>query len=107
MVLRFATRTMEFNEEILALDMVHKHALSADSLRTEHSVRHVREGWQPRLIDRQSYERWEASNGTAMRDRARAKIDEILSEEPRHMLPPGVEKQIEAIADRAVAAQTR
>ena len=41
-----------------------------------------------------------------MRDRAREKIDEILAEEPRHVLPPDVEKQIRAIADRAVAAQT-
>ena len=105
--LRFSTRTMEFNEETLALDVVHKHALSADFLGTEHTVRHVREGWQPRLVDRQSYEQWEASGGTSMRDRARAKIDEILTEEPRHKMPPDVEKRIKAIADRAVAAQTR
>ena len=43
---------MEFNEETLALDVVHKHALSADFLGTEHTVRHVCEGWQPRLVDR-------------------------------------------------------
>ncbi len=107
LVLRFSTRTMEFNEETLALDVVHKHALSADFLGTEHAVCHVREGWQPRLVDRQSYEQWEASGATSMRDRARAKIDEILTEEPRHLLPPDVEKQIKAIADRAVSAQTR
>jgi trimethylamine:corrinoid methyltransferase-like protein len=35
--LRFSTRTMEFNEETLALDVVHKHALSADFLGTEHT----------------------------------------------------------------------
>ena len=105
--LRFSTRTMEFNEETLALDVVHKHALSADFLGTEHTVRHVREGWQPRLVDRQSYEQWEASGGTSMRDRARAKIDETLAEEPRHEMPSKVEKQIKAIDDRAVAAQTR
>ena len=98
---------LEFNEETLALDLVHKHALSADFLGTDHTLRHVREGWQPRLVDRQNYEQWEASGGTSMRDRARAKIDEILAEEPRHVLPPKIEKQIKAIADRAVAAQTR
>lgn len=98
---------MEFNEETLSLDAVHKHALSADFLVTEHTVRHVREGRQPRLVDRQSYEQWEASCGTSMRDRARAKIDEILAEEPRHVLPPDVEKPIETVPDRAVVAQTR
>jgi len=45
--------------------------------------------------------------GTSMRERARAKIEEILAEEPRHVLPPNVEKQIKAIADRAVAAQSK
>ncbi len=98
---------MEFDEETLALDVVHKHALSTDFLETGHTVRLVREGWQPRLVDRQSYEQWEASGGTSMRDRGRAKIDEILTEEPRHLLPPDVEKHIKAIADRAVAAQAR
>jgi trimethylamine--corrinoid protein Co-methyltransferase len=98
---------LEFSDENLALDLVHEHALKGDFLGTEHTVRHVREGWQPRLVDRQNYEKWKASGGTSMRERARAKIDEILAEEPRHVLPPDVEKQIKAIADRAVAAQTK
>lgn len=102
-----STKGLEFNEETLALDLVHKHALSADFMGTRHTVRHVREGWQPRLVDRQNYAQWEASGGTSMRDRAREKIDEILAEEPRSVLPPKIEKQIKAIADRAVAAQTR
>jgi len=96
---------LEFSEENLALDLVHKHALSSDFMATEHTVRHVREGWQPRLVDRQNYDGWMARGGTSMRERAGAKIDEILAEEPRHVLPPDVEKQIRAIADRAVAAQ--
>jgi trimethylamine--corrinoid protein Co-methyltransferase len=99
------TKGLEFNEETLALDLVHKHALKADFLGTKHTVRHVREGWQPRLVNRQNYEGWKASGGTSMRDRARAKVEEILAEEPRHVLPPEIVKQIKAIADRAIAAQ--
>jgi len=98
---------LEFSEENLALDLVHKHALSGDFLGTEHTLRHVREGWQPRLVDRQNYKRWEDSGRTSMRDRARAKIEEILAEEPRHVLPPDVEKQIKAITDKAVATLTK
>ena len=41
-----------------------------------------------------------------MRERASAKIDEILAEEPRHVSPPDVEQQIKEIASRAIAAQT-
>jgi trimethylamine--corrinoid protein Co-methyltransferase len=103
----FSMKGLDFSEENLALDLVHKHALSSDFLGTEHTVRHCREGWQPRLVDRQNNEQWEASGGTSMRDRARAKIDEILAEAPGHVLPPDIEKQVKEIANRAVAAQTR
>jgi trimethylamine:corrinoid methyltransferase-like protein len=66
----------------------------------------VREDWQARLVDRQNYEQWMASGGTSMRERARAKIDEILSAEPRSILPPDVEQRIKAITEKALAAQT-
>jgi len=98
---------LEINEETLALDLIHEHALSADFLGTKHTVRHVREGWQPRLVDRHNYEQWMASGGTSMRDRARVKIDEILGAEPRHVLPPDVEKRIRTIAERMVVAQAK
>jgi hypothetical protein len=42
-----------------------------------------------------------------MRERARTKIDEILSAEPRHILPPDVEKKIRTITERVVVDQTK
>ena len=98
---------LEINEETLALDVIHEHVLSGDFLGAEHTLRHVREGWQPRLVDRHNYEQWMASGGMSMRERARAKIDEILSAEPRHILPPDVEKKIRTITERVVATQTK
>jgi trimethylamine--corrinoid protein Co-methyltransferase len=98
---------LEINEETLALDVIHEHALSGDFLGTEHTLRHVREDWQPRLVDRHNYERWMADGGMSMRERARTKIDEILSAGPRHILPPDVERRIRTITERAVAAQTK
>jgi len=98
---------LEINEETLALDVIHEHGLSGDFLGTEHTVRHVREGWQPRLVDRQNYERWKENGGMSMRERARTKIDEILSAEPRHILPPDVEKKIRTITERVVVDQTK
>ena len=98
---------LEINKETLALDVIHEHGLSGDFLGTEHTVRHVREGWQPRLVDRQNYERWKENGGMSMRERAKTKIDEILSAEPRHILPPDVEKKIRTITERVVATQTK
>jgi trimethylamine--corrinoid protein Co-methyltransferase len=98
---------LEISEETLALDLIHEHGLSGDFLETAHTLRHVREDWQPRLVDRHNYEQWMASGGMSMREQARAKINGILSAEPRHILPPDVEKRIRTITEGAVAAQTK
>ena len=105
--LKASMKGLEINEETLALDVIHEHALSGDFLGAEHTLRHVREGWQPGLIDRHNYEQWMSSGGMSMRERARAKIDEILSAEPQHVLPIDVENKIRTITERVVAAQTK
>jgi len=98
---------LDFSEENLALDLVHEHALKGDFLGTDHTLRHVRDGWQPRLVDRKNYKQWMTSGGTSMRERARAKIDEILAEEPRHVLPPEAEQRIKEITVKAIANQKK
>jgi trimethylamine--corrinoid protein Co-methyltransferase len=105
--LKSSLQGLEINEETLALDVIHEHALSADFLGTDHTLNHVREAWQPNLIDRGNYEQWIARGGKSMRDRAREKIDEILSAEPRDILPTDVERRIKTITERAIAAQTK
>jgi trimethylamine--corrinoid protein Co-methyltransferase len=97
---------LEINEETLALDVIHEHALSGDFLGAEHTVRHVREGWGPRLVDRHNYDQWVQKGATSMGDRAGAKIDEILSAEPERILPLEIEQEIKEIALRAIASQT-
>ena len=99
-------RGLEISEETLALDVIHEHALSGDFLGADHTVRHVREGWQPRLVDRHNYNQWADRGATSMSDRARAKIDEILDPEPERILPLEIEQKIKDIAQRAIADQT-
>jgi trimethylamine--corrinoid protein Co-methyltransferase len=100
------TTGLEINEETLALDVIHEHALSGDFLGAEHTVRHVREDWQPRLVDRQNYDKWFESGAWSMGDRARVKIDDILGSDPEQILPQEIEQKIKDIARRATAAQT-
>jgi len=99
-------RGLEINKETLALDLIHQRALKGNFLETDHTLRHVREDWQPRLVDRRNYDQWLQSGGTSMRARARAKIDEILGTEPERILPPEIEQKMKEIAQRAIAAQT-
>jgi trimethylamine--corrinoid protein Co-methyltransferase len=99
-------QSLEINAETLALDVIHERALSGDFLEDEHTLRHVREDWQACLVDRQNHEQWMASGGMSMRERARAKIDEILGSEPERILAPEIEQKIKDIAHRAISAQT-
>ena len=69
--LKASMQGLEINEETLALDVIHEHALSGDFLGADHTRRHVREDWQPRLVDRHNYEQWMARGGMSMRERAR------------------------------------
>jgi trimethylamine--corrinoid protein Co-methyltransferase len=105
--LKASLQGLEINAETLALDVIHGHGLSGDFLESEHTLRHVREDWQPRLVDRHNYEQWKASGGLSMRERARAKIDEVLSAGPRHVLPPDIERRIRTITDGAAAARMK
>lgn len=104
--LKTSMRGLEINADTLALDVIHEHALSGDFLGTEHTLRHVRDGWQPRLVDRRNYEQWMANGGSSMRERAGRKLKEILDAEPRHILPPDLERRLKRITERAKASQT-
>jgi trimethylamine--corrinoid protein Co-methyltransferase len=99
------TKGLEISEETLALDLIHEHGLSGDFLETAHTLRHVREDWQPRLVDRHNFDQWAEGGATSMGDRARPRVAEILSGEPQGSLPPEVAERVSAIADRAVAVQ--
>lgn len=101
--IKASLKGLEINEETLALDLVHRHALSGDFLETEHTFKHMRDDWSPRLVNRQDYSNWEQSGGISMRERAKAKVDEILNQRPLPILPADVEKKIRAIAVKASA----
>jgi trimethylamine--corrinoid protein Co-methyltransferase len=104
--IKASVQGLEISEDTLALDLIHQHALSGDFLGTKHTLDHVREGWEPRLVDRQNYDQWVQKGATSMGDRAKAKIDKILSAEPERVLPLEIEQKIKEIAQGAIAAQT-
>jgi len=104
--LKTSMQGLEINEETLALDVIHEHALQGDFLEVDHTRRHVREDWRPRLVDRQNFEQWLAGGGTSMRERARTVIDEILAEEPRSVLSPDIAKKVREITAVVVSVQS-
>jgi len=103
--IKTSMKGLEINEETLALDLIHEHALSGTFLESDHTLKHVRKEWTPCLMDRQDYAAWLEGGATTLRERARVKIDEILRRAPQPILSADIEKKIRKIAEGALKAQ--
>lgn len=89
------------NEETLALDVIDQVGPHGDFLGTEHTARHYKEDWYPRLLDRSDFDTWKAAGGKTLRQRARERVDEILSSHRPEPLPKDVQAKIDAIVEGA------
>ena len=87
------------NEETLALDVIDQVGPHGDFLGTEHTARHYKEDWYPRLLDRNDFDTWKAAGGKTLRQRARERVEEILSSHRPEPLPKDVQAKIDAIVE--------
>ena len=95
--LRRYLRKLEISEETLALDLIHEIGLEGRFMESRHTLRHVREDWQPTLFDRLDYHRWAAGGSTTLHQRANKRAKEIIEEHRAEPLPKGVVESIESV----------
>ena len=62
----------EINDETLALDLIDEIGPDGDFLSSEHTLKHYREDWYPKLFDRRNFEDWNSAGTKTLRTRARA-----------------------------------
>ncbi len=79
---------LEVNDETLALDVIDQAAPGCNFIATEHTFRHFRDDWQPRLLDRWSFSQWEQNGCQSLNRRANALARDLLSKAPVEPLPP-------------------
>jgi len=84
------------NEETLALDAIREVGPGGSFLAHKHTRRHMRERWQPTLMDRRPYNTWEAKRDGA-RDWAREKAQQILRDYHPEPLEAGLRKELQRI----------
>ena len=94
---------LEISEETLALDLIDELGPHGDFLSSEHTLRHFREDWYPRLFDRRNYDEWAADGAKTLRQRARERLEEILQNHQPEPLPPDVQEKIDEVVNRAAA----
>ncbi len=81
------------DDEHLAMDAIRAVGPGGNFLSQKHTRKHMRDLWLPKLMDRRSYEAWEAEKD-GPRDWARARAQEILATHEPEPLEPALSREL-------------
>jgi len=101
--LRAATAGVVVNDETLALDVIEDLGPTGNYLGHEHTVRHFKEPFYSKLIDKNPYSVWQKRGGKTMEERATKMVDDILAKHQLEPLPADIQQAIHEIAVREQA----
>jgi trimethylamine--corrinoid protein Co-methyltransferase len=101
--LRAATAGVVVNEETLALDVIEELGPTGNYLGHEHTLRHYKEPYYSKLLDKNQFSVWEKRGATTMEQRASEMVDDILSKHQVEPLPEDVQQAIHQIVEREQA----
>lgn len=88
-MVRRITGGIEVNEETMALDLIDEIGPGGEFLTSDHTLKHFRENWRPRLISRLPYDKWVNGGKKDLGARANERARHILE---NHVLRPLDEK---------------
>jgi trimethylamine---corrinoid protein Co-methyltransferase len=98
--IRAMTRGVEVNDETLALDVVEELGPTGTYLGHAHTVRHYKEPFYSKMIDKNPHSVWLKRGGLSMETRAAQKVDDILASHNAEPLPADVQRGIREIVER-------
>jgi trimethylamine--corrinoid protein Co-methyltransferase len=97
---RWILRGMEISDDTLMLDLIDEIGPGGEFVSAKETARRCRtEIWHPTLMDRQSWEQWEAAGSQTMHDRIKSRLRAILGTHTPPPLPEGAPEKIEAILE--------
>jgi len=94
---------IQIDRETLALDTIHEIGHKADYLTAEHTTRHYRDVWYPRVIDRRPHHSWVDAGCPAPADTAREIARETIAKHVPEPLPDGASETLASIVAEADA----
>ena len=92
---------VEVDDETLALDLIDELGPEGDYLGADHTLRHYREDWYPKLLDRRGYDAWQAAGGKTLGMRARERMLTLLDRHQPEPLPAYVQALLDEIVAQA------
>jgi len=95
------TKDIEVNDETLAVDLIAEIGPDGEFLDTDHTLKHYKERWYPRLFERAAYKAWSDRGGKSFSQRAKEKIEDLIASHETEDLSADVKKRIEQIISRA------
>ncbi len=105
-ITRRIMRGVEVSDDTLMLNLIDRIGPGGEFMSAKETARRCRaEIWTPTLIDRDSWENWQAAGARTMEDRIQARLREILATHRPPPLPEGAAEKIEVILKRAEARE--
>jgi trimethylamine--corrinoid protein Co-methyltransferase len=91
---------VEVTPETLALDVIDQVGSGGSYFAEEHTVRHFRKNWFPKLMNRGNYDQWMAAGGLSLGDRANRRVRQLLHEHRPDPLPPEVVAELDKLEEQ-------
>jgi len=101
--LRATTKDVDVNDETLALDVVQELGPTGSYMGHDHTLRHYKEPFYSKLIDKNPYSIWQKRGSTTMEQRAAKMVDDILAKHQPEALPVGIQQAVHQIILREQA----
>ena len=102
-MIKLVVQGIPINDETLAVDIIHEIGVGKNFLSHEHTYKHMRSQSQPRLIDRNMREDWEAAGRTDIHQRAMEHARFILENHKPDPLPESTLATMRAIVEETEA----
>ena len=101
--LRATTAGVVVNDETLALDVIEELGPTGTYLGHEHTIRHFKEPFYSKLIDKNPFSVWQKRGSKSMEERASKMVDDILAKHKTEPLSEEIQKAIHEIVKREQA----
>jgi len=92
---------IEVNEETLAVDVIKRVGIGGNFLAEKHTLKHMRNIWQPKVFDRSNYDLWERQGKRGAFHKATEMAKWILANHKPIPLEPEVEHELQKILKSA------
>jgi len=96
-MLRHFMAGISFDDESMAMDVIHQVGPDGDFLSTKHTLQHFRHMWRPALFSRLGGEAWAGAGSKRLDEILREKTVAILDEHQPEPLPDSVREEIDYI----------